>query len=186
MASRETPKKCARTMTWRRLTWSEPAVTSWNFCITARAGVSNARPNAVRVAFLPRVGVFMTVQDLRLPARREEMPRFVRCRLDAPLARMVGVDQHARTERFVICEETGNAPVEPPDVDAHAHLHLEQRHDVLDGRVPQTEALPQLRGVVLGLRADIALQERPLGRIIAHALDTQQVLQFHLRTREAR
>ena len=99
---------------------------------------------------------------------------------------MIGVEQHAGAERFVIREQTRDAPVEPAHIDANAHLHLEQRDDVLDGRVPEAEPLPQFRGVILGLRADVALQERPLRRVVADALHAQEVLEFHLRAREAR
>ena len=143
-------------------------------------------PEGIRVTLLSRVRVFITEEYLRLPAGGEEVASLVRGGLNAALAPVIGVEQHAGAERFVIREQARDAAVEPAHIDANAHLHLEQRDDVLDGRVPEAEPLPQFRGVILGLRADVALQEWPLRRVVADALHAQEVLEFYLRAREAR
>ena len=82
----------------------------------------------------------MDVQHFRLPARRKEVPGFVCRRLRPPLSRMIGIQQDAGSQLVVIREQARNATVKASDIDADAHLHFQQRHDVANGRVAETEA----------------------------------------------
>ncbi len=114
------------------------------------------------------------------------MPGLVSGRLHATLARMVRVEQYARSERFVVGEQSGNAAVEPPDVHPDAKLQLKQRHHVGHGPHSKAQAVSQFRGVLLGLRLHIAGKKRTLGRIVLRALDAQKVLQLYFGLREIR
>jgi hypothetical protein len=44
--------------------------------------------------------------------------------------------------------------------------------------------VPQFGGILFGLRAHVALEDRALGRVIPGAVNSQQVLELDLRLRE--
>ena len=81
------------------------------------------------------------------------------------------VQQDARAGKVVKRVETRVSGIEAPNIDTGAELQLEQAHDVVDGCQTQSEPLPQLQGILLGLVHDIAGQKRPLGEVETCALD---------------
>ena len=68
IASRDTPKKCAKTMTCRRVSRSDPAVTSWNFLRHAARRRQECPPESIGITLLARVFGFMTMENFRVRA----------------------------------------------------------------------------------------------------------------------
>src|SRR5260221_9147538 len=91
-------------------------------------GPRENRGIALLAGILPRTAV----DDLRLTARRDEMPKLMSGRLGASLARVVRIEKNAGSESVVECKQAGNPWINAPHIDAHAHFQFQERHDVSD------------------------------------------------------
>lgn len=141
---------------------------------------------SISIPLFARGHDFIRVQHFRQVSGGNKVTAFMRCGLGAARSRMVGIQQHARTEVFVVSEQARNPAVQASHINTHSHFHFEQRHDVRDRSVAQTEALAKFECVVLGLRLNIPAQNRTLGRIVPGPLYSKQVLQFDLCFHEVR
>src|SRR5581483_7456469 len=130
---------------------------------------------SICIALLTRALLFMAIQNLRIPAGRNEMAALMSRRLRPSFLRVTGVQEHARAESIVICKQTGDGAIESAHVDSNAQLHLKQRDNVRNGPETQPEVMAQFGSIMFCLSPNIPTQNWPLRRIVARRPNAEKI-----------
>src|SRR6185437_3237507 len=109
----------------------------------------------------------------------------MRSGLGATIPRMIGVQQYASAERFIVCKEAGNSTIELSNVNMNPELELKHLHKISDradteaqalAAIPSHPARPgkKLCGAILSFLAAIHELSKARREVDVHGLLAQQ------------